>query len=911
MASSVIPTVNESGETIHYEFDEQFQNGLASLALRDTAFMRRCSHLLYPSHFESIGNAGAVQIALRHFKRYGCAIDPLSLRMAVADAIKEKVISGSEKAEVVKTIQHAFNEPLPSSAPFEERLATFAREQAVSSALLASVEKLGKQDFTGIENDMRKALDVGVNEDGDAYDYYKEIEARTAERRDKIAGVKPPRGITTGFVQFDDLLYHRGWGRKEMSVLMAGAKQGKCVKTNTLIFTEDGLMEIGNYIPESLDDDEYQEHVMMVLGRNGMEKTSHVYNSGLTYTKRIKTHFGYGIEGTHCHPMLVLDKSGDLVWKRLDEVQVGDYMAVQRGAGVYGNKTDLSAYQTRAVRYFELSNRKSAINFPKLPSVMTEDLAEWLGMVVAEGHIGKNIQFTQKDSKIVERFVELTQKLFGVKAVVKPSHSSSEISECVIHSVMLIKYLNAFGVSANRSADCVVPLVIRQAPRECVLRFVGAVLGLEGNIRQESDNKFTYDLTMASKMLIDQIAMFLLNEGIVCRRSIKESMATNGLRIKRTYYRLTINNSNTLIRLCETFGLYEDRKNEVLNKVSAQTRTAQNSLPVNDLIMSLIEEIRSNNLSPFAMFGEDSWQKIKDCVWRIGRRPTYVHANILLNGFEKIGYNSANVQKLRDLVRLNYYYDQVVNIKDDMAITVDLTVPETHSFFANGLIAHNTLAMVNFAANASKAGFNVLYCTLEVSARIISERLDAYVADTAVRDLENEIIAVRNKVESRSKTSGRLIIHEFASGSMSPRMLRTLIEKYRNRGVIFDLVVVDYADIMAPDYRTDNVIENSKEIYVGLRALAFEFDCAILTATQTNREGYKAQTAKAEHVAEDFNKIRTADLVISINATEEERQNGVARLYFAASRNQESGFTIRVKQDIRKMQFISGILGVE
>ena len=116
---------------------------------------------------------------------------------------------------------------------------------------------------------------------------------------------------------------------------------------------------------------------------------------------------------------------------------------------------------------------------------------------------------------------------------------------------------------------------------------------------------------------------------------------------------------------------------------------------------------------------------------------------------------------------------------------------------------------------------------------------------------------------------------------------------------------------MAPDHRTDNVIENSKEIYVGLRALAFEFDCAILTATQTNREGYKAQTAKAEHVAEDFNKIRTADLVISINSTEEERIQNVARLYFAASRNQESGFTVRVKQNLKKMTFIESILGVE
>ena len=138
-----------------------------------------------------------------------------------------------------------------------------------------------------------------------------------------------------------------------------------------------------------------------------------------------------------------------------------------------------------------------------------------------------------------------------------------------------------------------------------------------------------------------------------------------------------------------------------------------------------------------------------------------------------------------------------------------------------------------------------------------------------------------------------------------------MIEKYRNRGVIFDLVIVDYADLMAPDYRNENPIENSKEIYIGLRALASEFDCAMLTATQTNREGAKAQTATMTHVAEDFNKIRTADLVISINFTEDERNAGEARLYFAASRNQESGFTVRIKQDFKKMAFITDITGIE
>lgn len=225
-----------------------------------------------------------------------------------------------------------------------------------------------------------------------------------------------------------------------------------------------------------------------------------------------------------------------------------------------------------------------------------------------------------------------------------------------------------------------------------------------------------------------------------------------------------------------------------------------------------------------------------------------------------------------------------------------------------GAKAGKTTALIGFAKSASLAKFNVLYVTLEVSARIISERLDASITDTMIKELDKHIKDVESKVQAIESTAGELKIHEYPSGTFSPNMLRALLDRYEAKGKKFDLVVVDYADIMAPNFRTQDSIENSKSIYVDLRAIAQEKDVAMLTATQTNREGYKATVAKAEHVAEDFNKVRTVDLMISINITDEERSKGEARLYFAASRNQESGFTLFIKQDIAKMKFIESII---
>jgi replicative DNA helicase len=170
---------------------------------------------------------------------------------------------------------------------------------------------------------------------------------------------------------------------------------------------------------------------------------------------------------------------------------------------------------------------------------------------------------------------------------------------------------------------------------------------------------------------------------------------------------------------------------------------------------------------------------------------------------------------------------------------------------------------------------------------------------------------VHERIQSVMKEAGALKIHEFPSGSMTPKDLNRLINKYKSMGLNFDLVVVDYADLMIPTHRMNDTIENSKRIYVDLRGIAQEHNLAMLTGTQTNREGMKAAVAKMTDVADDINKARTCDLLLSINASEDEVARNEARLYFAASRNQAGNRTIRIKQDLERGKFVAKVLGVD
>lgn len=242
------------------------------------------------------------------------------------------------------------------------------------------------------------------------------------------------------------------------------------------------------------------------------------------------------------------------------------------------------------------------------------------------------------------------------------------------------------------------------------------------------------------------------------------------------------------------------------------------------------------------------------------------------------------------------------------------------TLFMGGPKSGKTQALINFGRCATYAGFNVLYVTLEVSTAIIADRLDAAVSGTIMKELMDKAVSVADAVE-KLRPKGKFIIHEYGSGTCSPAMIDELIERYKSPGrnadgslrpaINFDMVIVDYADLMRPNVRTNDDIANSKAVYTDLRALAFKYNFALITATQTNREGAKSTVAKMDHVAEDFNKIRIADLVISINKTEEEAARNEARLYFVASRNQETGFTVVVKQNVAMMRFLEEVIRVE
>ncbi|HHG1104257.1 TPA: DnaB-like helicase C-terminal domain-containing protein, partial [Klebsiella pneumoniae] len=221
-------------------------------------------------------------------------------------------------------------------------------------------------------------------------------------------------------------------------------------------------------------------------------------------------------------------------------------------------------------------------------------------------------------------------------------------------------------------------------------------------------------------------------------------------------------------------------------------------------------------------------------------------------------------------------------------------------------------AMGEFSINATLAGYNVLYLSLEVHTSILSDRFDARLSETEMSKLVEQRDDVHRKLAELGATKGvgNLWVVERPSGSMSPADLDRMLNSMKANGMIPDMVVVDYADLMRASYDLRDDRANIRSIYTDLRALYDKHNVAGITASQTNREGGSSEVATMMHAADNIEKVRIADLVITINKTEEEEAKGEARLYFAGSRNQKGGVSIRVKQNLEQMRFIERIMEV-
>lgn len=147
-----------------------------------------------------------------------------------------------------------------------------------------------------------------------------------------------------------------------------------------------------------------------------------------------------------------------------------------------------------------------------------------------------------------------------------------------------------------------------------------------------------------------------------------------------------------------------------------------------------------------------------------------------------------------------------------------------------------------------------------------------------------------------------LVIKEFPTSSLTISQYKAYLDSLeRIDNFVPDIVLLDYPDLMELDSK-DLRVELSR-VFKQLRGVAVERNHALVVPTQGNRESATARTTSDVHVAEDYSKIATADVVVTYSQTPEEKRMGLARLFVANARNDEDKFQVLISQAYPVGQF--------
>ena len=444
----------------------------------------------------------------------------------------------------------------------------------------------------------------------------------------------------------------------------------KCVTGDTLLTTEDGLIRIGS-LHEDERSDSFRDHVMAVASLDGTKKTSSFYYGGSRPVRRVVLRSGHRVVGTENHQLLVA-REGGLVWRRLDEVEAGDHVAVRYGAEMW-------AVLPATFSGFTPSRSYGSQKTVRVPAEMTEELALLLGAFVAEGHITRSnwtITITNAEDVVLERVAAAWRSEFGVEP--RLVREPGKCPGVVVSSKTIVEFLDWLGCGGRASAKRIPDAVLR-SPRSIVLAFLQG-LALDAYVAWMGRSP-KWAICVDSPGLLDDLQAVLTNLGVVHSRIWKRNRR-NGKTYGEVY--ACGEQAQRLIRLV---GFLEPNKRERARAMLdvEPGRTSADVVPG-------ISPRELYELIPRGRSGRNGYGYRKEFAFLRDPRTRHVTRRTLERVAQVPGIEFP--AWLDPVLRDDLHFSPVERVEDAGERDVfDISVPETQAFVGNGIVNHNTVNM--------------------------------------------------------------------------------------------------------------------------------------------------------------------------------------------------------------------------
>ncbi len=461
-------------------------------------------------------------------------------------------------------------------------------------------------------------------------------------------------------------------------------KQGGCLAPETRVATGIGLIPLSALGPDDLSDGAWYRYPMPLPLRtdNGLQAADEFYRHGITTTIRIKTAAGYALEGTSQHRIRVITPEGEYAWRRLDELRIGDWVALQMDT-----HPDLREAKLPEFVYAPHPNT-ARITIPERP---TRELGIWLGFLIGDGAMSRSKRGTGRviltiaddEPELREEILRLGQALFGLTPT--PQRKKDDGSTNFFYaSTMLYAWLQHIGVDKKSSSTAQVPVIVFRASREFAYGFLQGLFSADGTVNQGGYPS----LYSTSLRLVEDVQQLLLSLGIPSEISRGEPRSDRlG---QQPVYRLRIVTRRGIQRFAECIGFIQPDK-------QARVRTDGWEYEHNDVIPYAAAWMREIYSGPGAGTGPGRTPRganrslQRDLMHyfpesRAPRQLTYSRLQALAEKHEAVRSHP----KVQWFLHNRQFYSQVAEITTGESLTLDLSVPGSHTYIANGFVSHNT-----------------------------------------------------------------------------------------------------------------------------------------------------------------------------------------------------------------------------
>jgi replicative DNA helicase len=391
----------------------------------------------------------------------------------------------------------------------------------------------------------------------------------------------------------------------------------------------------------------------------GPERVTHVFNTGRKPVFRLTTRSGRTIKATDSHEFLKLTG-----WYRLDELAVGDRIAVPR-----------------TIR----------VSAPQNP--LTNNELILLAHLLGDGCIlpKQPYHYTSADEANLAVVEETAKTLFGItsRRTIQGNwqHVYLPAPYPLTHGVRhpITNWYEQLGLMRVRSYDKRVPEALFACDEDKIALFLHHLWATDGNISwkrlaNRKPGAAIYYASSSQRLAYD-VQHLLLRLGILS--TVKQASSTGKY---RPMYHVHVQGKEQQIVFLKRVNSYGQR-----GQIATELLTALAEVTENTNVDVIPKEVWHSVITGCKTDGQISWRTLSE---RIGSQ--YCGSTLFKSGVsrQRMGrlHEALPYDILKNLAESDVLWDEIVSIEalgeEDV---YDATVPSVHNFVANDIIVHNSI----------------------------------------------------------------------------------------------------------------------------------------------------------------------------------------------------------------------------